>query len=225
MAVAIALLWKDVRCEMRNGSILLPLVAQTILVVSLLGLGVAGFVGSAERLRALFHPIVWSVFLLSGALALLRVFESDRKAGVLQSCFIYEKDVVWVFLEKVIFLAGLLLLNHFVAATFLSMMFDVSIASILPEFCVLSILVTTGYSALGALVGAMLFQHALRNVLIPAVFLPLLFPFVLAVTEISVVLAESGSLLQAGNWLTLVFALTFFYLICGVLFFESAVRQ
>ncbi|MCI5066062.1 heme exporter protein CcmB [bacterium] len=219
------ILQKDLRSEFRSGVQIFPLLTLSILLSTFLGLGVTESIGDREQLIALFHPLVWGIFLVSGAVNIMRTFESDREAQTLRALFLFQRSLVEFYLAKVSFIFLLCLGNHLISTLFLAALLDIPLWEWMSSYLILSIVVTFAYSALAALIGGVMIQQAHRAVLFPLTFLPLLFPLFFAVAEISTSLSAGTGVLGAGNWFSLVIALGTLYLVGGVTLFESAARE
>ncbi|MCB0331608.1 MAG: heme exporter protein CcmB [Bdellovibrionales bacterium] len=221
----LALLVKDLRTELRSGALFLPYLTVTLLLATFLGLGIATFV-SDERLRHfLFHPIVWSIFLLSGSISLIRVFESDREAGTLRALTLFNLSPTLFYIAKIVFMVMLLIINHLIAALLVAALLDVPLLPWMRGFFVLSVAVVFVYAALAAFIGGFISAHSQRHILFPLVFLPLLFPLFFAVLEVSFSMAAGAGIFGAASWFALIVGLGTVYLVVGILLFDVAVRD
>lgn len=219
------LLKKDFFIEMRTGYQFLPFVTVSILLASFLGLGASSFVSDRALLAFLFHPLAWSIFLLSGAMTLIRVFESDREASTVRVLRVLNRSMTSYYLAKIIFLSVLFTVNHLIASFFLAGFLQVSLSNWIWSYLAITLIVSLSYSALGAFLGGFISQHSHRHILQPLVFLPLLFPLFFAVLEVSGSIAAGTGLLGAGNWLSLIVGLGTLYLLVGINLFDAVVRE
>lgn len=225
MRHALTLLQKDLQLEFRSGAQILPLLTVSVLLVSFLALGIGALVTEEELRRELFHPILWSVFILTGSMSLLRVFEADRGAKTLSACHVFDISATAFYLSKVFFVSILLFGNTVFSSLLLAALLDVSLLPHWNSLLILLGIVTIGYSALGCFLAGLVLEHQHRQILFPLILLPLLFPLFFGVIEISLVIFTAGGLLSVGGWLSLVIALATTYLLIGVSLFEVVVRN
>ncbi|NBW40596.1 hypothetical protein EBR25_06250 [bacterium] len=225
MRHSFALFKKDLQLELRSGAQLFPLLTVSVLLVVFFALGIGALVHDQELRRELYHPILWSIFILTGSMSFLRVFESDREAKMLSGCFVFGISPTSFYLSKVIFITGLLFGNTLFSAVLLAALLDVSLSEHWQSLILLLGLVTVGYSALGSFLTGLILEHQHRQILFPLIFLPLLFPLFFAVIEISLVIFTAGGLLSVGGWLSLLIGLATVYLLLGVLLFEVVTKN
>jgi ABC-type transport system involved in cytochrome c biogenesis permease component len=225
MKALLAILFKDLRIEFRTGSQALPFMSLSLILVTLFGLGVGSFITDHALREYLFHPIVWSIFLVTGSVTIMRIFESDREAHTVQALFLFGLSPLSYYFAKVLFLVLLLLGNQLLSSLLLSSLLRVPLISSFGGFSILTVLVSVGYAALGAFLGGFFVQYHQRYILFPLVFLPLLFPLFFAVLEVSFSIASGAGALAEGGWLSLIVALMTTYLVLGVLLFEVVVRE
>jgi ABC-type transport system involved in cytochrome c biogenesis permease component len=225
MRHVLTLLRKDLQLELRSGAQILPLLTVSILLVSFLALGIGALVTEEEIRRELFHPILWSVFIVTGSMSLLRVFEADRGAKTLSACFVFDVSATAFYLSKVLFVSILLFGNTVFSSLLLAALLDVSLLSHWYSLLVLLGIVTIGYSALGCFLAGLVLEHQHRQILFPLILLPLLFPLFFGVIEVSLVIFTASGLLSVGGWFSLIIALTTTYLLIGVSLFEIVARN
>lgn len=225
MRDVLSLLRKDLQLEFRSGAQILPLLTVSILLVAFLGLGIGALVTEGEMRRELFHPILWSIFIVTGSMSLLRVFEGDRGAKTLSACFVFDISATAFYLSKVLFVSILLFGNTVFSSLLLGALLDVSLLPHWHSLFILLGVVTIGYSALGCFLAGLVLEHQHRQILFPLILLPLLFPLFFGVIEVSLVIFTVGGMLSVGGWLSLIIALATTYLLIGVSLFEVVVRN
>jgi ABC-type transport system involved in cytochrome c biogenesis permease component len=220
-----AIIYKDFALEKRSGTLLIPLLAQSILVVSILGLGVTTFIIDERTLRFLFHPLIWAILLLNASILVTRIIEVDFRAGLTAAFQVLQKPLWAYFLARWLTIFILLFISHVASSLILAMFLKVPIFSWLPSYLILSLLTISAYSAVAALLGSISARQSNRFILLPLISLPLLFPLFFAVLELSLSISIGTGLLGAGGWLSMIIALTAGYIVLGVLLIDNVVQE
>lgn len=220
-----AIIYKDATLELKSGAHLVPLIAQSILLVTFLGLGSGSFLSDERTLSLLFHPIIWAILILCGALTINRVFESDLKAGTTRGFLLYGAPLYTFYLAKCLFCTVIISLSHIISSLLLSILLNVSLTDFFFDYIILSILVITAYSGITTLLASITLNHSNRFMILPLISLPLLFPLFFSVLEVSLSISIGNGLAGAGGWLSLIIALAATYLILGILLIDSVVKE
>ncbi|MEW6298436.1 MAG: heme exporter protein CcmB [Thermodesulfobacteriota bacterium] len=215
-----ALLWKDVRLELRTKERLASLFVLALLIVF-----VFVFALSPERLRSpeVSAALLWVALVFAGMLGLQRAFLVEQERGCLSGVLLCPFDPGAVFLAK--FLGNVLSLTLVsvlvtpVTLLSLEVRFSWSLLA-LPAVVLLGII---GFSAVGTLFAAMAVRTRAREVLLPVMLLPLLTPLLIAAVEVTgAVLAGAA---WPGVWVRVLLAFDVIFVITGWLIFSQIVRE
>ena len=93
------------------------------------------------------------------------------------------------------------------------------------EFIVVSVLTVIGYSALSTVVAAITSTSRLKNLLLPLLLIPMLFPLFFASVELTTQLMEAKSLAYDGFWFSLLLVLDLVYVVIGVVTYDALICE
>ena len=210
-----AMVWKDLLLEFRSRDIVVSALLFGFLVVVVFNFALRV---TPERITQLAPAILWVSFTFAGTLAMSRAFVREREQGGLEGLLLAPVSRDAIFLSKAL-------------VSFLFML--VIEAALLPAFAVLLnftaftwalvaaiLLATLGFATVGTLFSAMAVQTKSREVMLPALFFPLILPVLIGAVEVSG--AAMGGAATAGalsRWLPLMAVFdALFLVICPWIF-------
>ena len=169
---ALAVAAKDLRTEIR-GKELLPALVQFV-VLSLLIANFAFDLGSAPP-AAVGPGVLWLVVTFVGLLAFGRAFAAEKEQGTLEAMLMTPAGPVAVFFGKALAAALTLIAVEVVLLPGVAIFIG---APMNLEVMMTMLVATFGISALGSLVSALAAETTARELLLPALALPVWLPFV-----------------------------------------------
>lgn len=172
MRVAVAVARKDLRSEARSRE-LLPALGQ----FAVLALLIANFAFDLEEGGTRIAPgVLWLAITFAGLLAFGRAFAGERDQGSLEPMLLTPASRAAIFLGKAGAAAALLSACELVMVPALGIFFNIPVLSV--GLAATLVLATVGMAGLGCLFAAIAAQTRARDVLLPALALPLWLPFV-----------------------------------------------
>ncbi len=172
LRVAAAVARKDLRSEARSRE-LLPALAQ----FAILALLIANFAFDVETGGARIAPgVLWMAVTFAGLLAFGRTFAGEREQGSLEPMLLTPASRAAIFLGKAAAAAALLSACELVMVPALGIFFNIPVLSL--GLAATLVLATVGMAGLGCLFAALAAQTRARDLLLPALTLPLWIPFV-----------------------------------------------
>ncbi len=215
-----ALLWKDLRIELRTKE-----GVSSLLVLGLLIILVFAFALGPERVQGeeLGAALLWVALLFAGMLGIQRTFLIEQERGCFSGLLLCPLERSTIFLAKMLgnllFLALVQVALIPVAVLFLGLP-AVRAFLFLPLVLFRGLL---GFSALGTLFSAIAIKTRAREVMLPLLLLPLLVPLILAAVKVSsAVLAGTG---WGGVWLRILVAFDVIFVVAGWLLFEEVLQE
>src|SRR5438128_11297987 len=168
-----AILWKDIRCELRS--------KQTWMGMGLFALLVLVIFNFAVDLRvdnkaAIAPGVLWVAFVFASLLGLGRTIAAEREKGSLDRLLLCPVNRKAIYLAKL--LGNLLFIGvvEIVALPIFAALFDVPLFGAL---LLIVILGTLGIAAIGTLFSAMAAETSARELLLPVLVFPLIVPVVI----------------------------------------------
>jgi heme exporter protein B len=218
LAQVLAILWKDIRCELRS--------KQTWMGVGLFALLVLVIFNFAFDLRvdnkaAIAPGVLWVAFVFASLLGLGRTIAAEREKGSMDRLSLCPVDRKAIYLAKL--LGNLLFIGvvEIVALPVFAALFDVPLfaGTLLP----IVLLGTLGIATVGTLFSAMAAATRARELLLPVLVFPLIVPVV-----ISAVRATGSLMAPALNeppWIGLMAAFDIIFLSISMLTFEFVIEE
>lgn len=221
MSVVAAILWKDLVTEWRSGARVLAMLVFSLLVVVAFHFALPS--GTGESIQANAAGLLWVAYIFAALLGLNRSFAQELENDALAGLALAPVDRGMVFLGKA--LANVLLTGAVQAITafVFALVFDLDWWAKAPELAVMLALGTLGICSVGTLFSAMAVRTRFREVLLPILLLPTLFPVLAgAVRGTSSVIAGEGIPFEAVQLLVVVDGI---YWIVSFLIFEYVLDE
>src|SRR6266571_2822850 len=218
LAQVFAILWKDIRCELRS--------KQTWIGMGLFALLVLVIFNFAFDLRvdnkvSVAPGALWVAFVFASLLGLGRTIAAEREKGLMDRLLLCPVDRKAIYLAKL--LGNLLFIGvvELVALPVFAALFNVPLfaGSLLP----IVLLGTLGIASVGTLFSAIASATQARELLLPLLIFPLIVPVV-----IGAVRATGALMVPAANeppWLGLITAFDVIFLSISMLTFEFVIEE
>lgn len=221
LRVASAVLWKDLKIEMRTRDAVSAAFVFAILVLVVFNFALGGDTPEMRRLAAGFF---WVAFAFSGTLALNRSAAIERESGAGRAMALAPVDAGGIYLGK--FFANTI----FLAATQLAVLplfvifFDVTVAPGRAGWLAASfILGAIGFAAPGTLFSVVAANTRMRELMLPLLFIPVSVPALIAAVETTSF--ALGGIDNATFWFKLLVVYDVVFVTASVLVFEYALEE
>ena len=214
MSVLLAILWKDLVTEWRSRDRVVAMLLFSMLVVMTFHFAGAG--GSADRSSA--PGLLWVAYIFAALLGLNRSFALELDNDALSGLAMAPHDRGFIFLGKAIANFVLIGIVQAVTALVFSLAFDLDLWGVAGPLAGVVALATVGICCAGTLFSAMAVRTRFREVLLPILLLPALFPVLSAAVRGTSELLTTGSVPFEAIQLLLV--VDGIYLIVSFLSFE-----
>ncbi len=202
MRVLLAILWKDLVTEWRSRDRVIAMLVFSLLVVIVYHFALPAGTGS----EVLVHTpgLLWVVFVFAALIGLNRAFAMELENDALSGLALVPVDRGWVFAGKAVSTALLLSIVQALAAAAFALVFDVDLSSRALALAGVFALGTLGIAPVGTLLAAMAVRTRFREVLLPILLLPALFPVLAGAVEGTAEVLRDGSPAFASVQLLLV---------------------
>ncbi len=214
----LAILWKDIRCELRSKQTWIGMGLFALLVLVIFNFA---FDLRVDNKAAIAPGVLWVAFVFAGLLGLGRTIAAEREKGSMDRLLLCPVDRKAIYLAKL--LGNLLFIGvvEIVALPVFAALFNVPLfaGALLP----IVLLGTLGVAAIGTLFSAMAAATRARELLLPVLVFPLIVPVVIAAVR------ATGSLIVAAAneppWLGLITAFDVIFLSMAMLMFEYVIEE
>ena len=213
----LAILWKDIRCELRSKQTWTSMGLFALLVLVIFNFA---FDLRVDNKAAIAPGALWVAFIFASLLGLGRTIAVEREKALMDRLLLCPVDRKAVYLAKL--LGNLLFIGvaELVALPVFAALFNIPLFG---ELLPIVLLGTLGIAAIGTLFSAIAAATQARELLLPILVFPLIVPVV-----ISAVRATGNLMAPAINeppWLGLITAFDVIFLSVAMLTFEFVVEE
>jgi heme exporter protein B len=190
--VLLAVLWKDLVTEWRSRDRVIAMLLFSLLVVVVFHFALPE--GTGREIQSNAPGLLWVAYIFAAIIGLNRAFALELENDALSGLALAPVDRGWVFLGKALANFALIGLVELATACIFALVFDLDLLSRAPALAVVVALGTAGICAVGTLFSAMSVRTRFREVLLPILLLPALFPVLAGAVEGTAQVLEVGGL-------------------------------
>jgi heme exporter protein B len=218
LAQVFAILWKDIRCELRSKQTWIGMGLFALLVLVIFNFA---FDLRVDNKASVAPGALWVAFVFASLLGLGRTIAAEREKGSMDRLLLCPVNHKAIYLAKL--LGNLLFIGvvELVALPVYAALFDVPLfaSSLIP----IVLLGTLGVAVIGTLFSAMAAATRARELLLPILVFPLIVPVVIAAVR-----ATATLLAPVANdppWLGLIVAFDIIFLSISMLTFGYVIEE
>ncbi len=212
-----AILWKDIRYELRSKQTWLGMGMFALLVLVIFNFT---FDLRVDTVAAVAPGALWVAFIFASLLGLGRTIVAERERGSMDRLLLCPVDRRAIYLAKLLGNVLFIGVVEIVALPVFAALFNVPLFGSMPLIVLLG---TLGIASIGTLFSAMAAATEARELLLPIIVFPLIVPVV-----ISVVRATQQLLAPVANqppWLGLLVAFDIIFLSVSTLTFQYVIEE
>ncbi len=214
----LAILWKDIRCELRSKQTWMGMGLFALLVLVVFNFA---FDLRVDNKAAIAPGVLWVAFVFASLLGLGRTIAVEREQGSMDRLLLCPVDRKAIFLAKL--LGNMLFIGvvEVVALPVFAALFNIPLFS--GPLLLIVLLGTLGIATIGTLFSAMAAATRARELLLPILVFPLIVPVV-----IGAVRATATLIIPAANeppWPSLIAAFDVIFLSLSMLMFEYVIEE
>jgi heme exporter protein B len=213
----LAILWKDIRCELRSKQTWMSMGLFALLVLVIFNFA---FDLRVDNKAAIAPGVLWVAFVFASLLGLGRTIGAERERGLMDRLLLCPVDRKAIYLAKL--LGNLLFIGvvELVALPMFAALFNIPLFG---ELLPIVLLGTLGIAAIGTLFSAIAAATEARELLLPILVFPLIVPVVIGAVR------ATGSLMAPAvnepPWLGLITAFDVIFLSVAMLTFGFVVEE
>lgn len=194
-----AIVWKDIRAELRTKDIFSSMFVFALLTVIVFNFA---FELRVPAMKMVVPGIVWIAISFAGTLGLNRAFVIEQDRGSLAGLLLAPVDRAAIYFGK---LLGNLLFMFVVEIIILPLvMIFYNLSLLTPAHLLVLLLGTYGFAAVGTIFSAIAVNTRAREVMLPILLFPVLLPVLIAGVKMTGALLDGETLSTLGNWLQIV---------------------
>ncbi len=216
MSTTFAILWKDLVTEWRSRDRIMAMLLFSLLVVVVFHFALPS--GTRNGIEENAAGLLWVAYVFAANIGLNRSFALELENDALSALALAPGERGWIFLGKALANFTLIGIVEAITAFAFAIAFDLDLLSKAPQLAGVVALGTLGICCAGTLFSAMSVRTRLREVLLPILLLPALFPVLAgAVAATRDLIVEGSATFEA---IQLLFVIDGIYLVVSFLGFE-----
>ncbi|MFZ2357712.1 MAG: heme exporter protein CcmB [Anaerolineae bacterium] len=215
-----AIVWKDVRAELRTKDIL-----SSMLVFAGLSVLIFQFAFDlrADNVRLVLPGVLWIAITFAGVLGLNRSFILEQDRGSLEGLLLAPVDRSAIYFGKLIGNLLFIFVVELLLLPLMTVLFNVWLLS--PALILVLVLGTLGYAAVGTLFAALSINTRAREVMLPILLFPVMIPVFVAGVQAVSRLLDGDSLADIMRWVQLLVAYDAIFIAAAMLLFDYVVEE
>lgn len=217
-----AIVWKDIRAEIRTKEIF-----SSMFIFSLLVLVIFNF--SIDLLEVnpldIAQGVLWIAFTFSGILGLNRSFLFEKENDCLQGLMLTPIDRSAIYLGKMIGNLIFMLIMEAIAVPIFVVLFNIGIYDKIISLAIVLILGTLGFVTVGTLFSAMSVNIKAREVMLPILLFPIVVPLIIASVKSTGAILTGKPFDDIISWLKLIAVFDVVFLVVSFLSFEYIIEE
>lgn len=213
-----AILWKDVRCELRSRQVWMGMGLFALLVLVIFNFA---FDLRVDNLVAVAPGALWIAFVFASMLGLGRTLSAEQDRGSMDRLLLCPVDRKAVYLAKLLGNILFIVAVEIVAVPAFAVIYNVPIITSMLIPVVLA--GTIGIASVGTLFSAVAANTHAREVLLPLLIFPLIVPIVIGAVKATQALISPVA--NDPPWLGLILAFDVIFLSLSALTFQYVVEE
>ena len=212
---------KDITLEVRtkvNVNAML-FFAGTVLLIFSFALG-----PDPARLQSVAPGLLWLTFIFAGLLAVGRSYALESENGAFEGLLLTANNRSAIYAGKLCGAAAVMIFIEAVILPLMAVFYNIDLWSSIPALLVVGVLGTLGFSAIGALYGALTMTLRTREVLLPLLMLPVTVPVVLGAVKATTYIL-SGQYRDVWLWIEVLVAFDIVFITAGLMLYDGAVGE
>ncbi|MDC0358943.1 heme exporter protein CcmB [Oligoflexia bacterium] len=220
-----ALIKKDLALEFRTKETFVLMLTLSLLLAVVVSCGVSSAFLDAATVEKCFPVFVWLTFIFSATVSIGRSYEYELEHMGIEGLIQAGASAYQIYFSKVLSNFSIVFVGHCFTVCALSVLLDVEVLPILAELMLLSVFVIAAYSALSTILAAMSSTSRLKNMLLPLILLPLLFPIFFGALETTSHLLAYKSIDFQSLWFSLLIGLNVVYIVLGINLYDFVIKE
>lgn len=216
----LAIVWKDVRAELRTKDIL-----SSMLVFAGLSVLIFQFAFDlrADNVRLVLPGVLWIAITFAGVLGLNRSFILEQDRGSLEGLLLAPVDRSAIYFGKLIGNLLFIFAVELLLLPLMTVLFNVWLLT--PALLLVLALGTVGYAAVGTLFAALSINTRAREVMLPILLFPVMVPVFVAGVQAVSELLDGETLAGIARWIQLLLAYDAIFIAAAMLLFDFVVEE
>jgi len=215
-----AVLWKDLRIELRSKDIFTSMAVFAVLAVMIFNFA---FELRVPDKTVVIPGVLWVTITFSGVLGLGRSFISEKDRGSIAGLLLAPVDRSAIYFGKMLASLLFILVVEAFLLPLMVVFFNTNFLSL--PLLLLLFLGTLGFAAVGTIFSGLAVNTRTREILLPVLLFPVMLPVLMAGIRATIGLMEGDSMADMMKWFNLVIFFDILYIVLAYLTFDYVVEE
>ncbi len=220
LSVVWAVLWKDLRIELRSKDVFTSMAVFAVLSVMIFNFA---FELRVPDKTVVIPGVLWVTITFSGVLGLGRSFISEKDRGSIAGLLLAPVDRSAIYFGKMLASLLFILVVEAFLLPLMVIFFNTNFLS-LPLLLIL-FLGTLGFAAVGTIFSGLAVNTRTREILLPVLLLPVMLPVLMAGIRATIGFIEGDTLADMMKWFNLILFFDVLYIVVAYLTFDYVVEE
>jgi heme exporter protein B len=215
-----AIVWKDIRAELRTKDIFSSMFVFALLAVIIFNFA---FELRVPDMRMVAPGIIWVAITFAGTLGLNRAFVIEQDKGSMAGLLLAPIDRSAIYFGKMLSSLLFMLVVEVILLPLVMVFFNLPLLT--GQHLLVLLLGTYGFAAVGTVFSGIAVNTRAREVLLPILLFPVVLPVLIAGVKLTGALLDGESLSSLSNWLRLIAIYDVTFTIVAYLTFGFVVEE
>ncbi len=220
LQVVWAILWKDLRIELRSKDVFTSMAVFAVLAVMIFNFA---FELRVPDKTVVIPGVLWVTVTFSGVLGLGRAFISEKDRGSIAGLLLAPVDRSAIYFGKMLASLIFILVVEAFLLPLMVVFFNTNFLS-LPLLLIL-FLGTLGFAVVGSIFSALAVNTRTREILLPVLLFPIMLPVLMAGIRATIGFMEGDTMADMMKWFNLIFFFDILYIVVAYLTFDYVVEE
>jgi len=220
MKAMLAVVWKDLKAEMRSREVISAMLIFALLVVLIFNFALELEAGTRASITS---GVLWATFTFAGTLGLNRSMAQENDRGCMDGLLMAPVDRSAIYMGKVIGNLVFMVAVEIVVIPVFSLLYNVNLIN--AGLILVVLLGSIGYIAVGTLLASMAVQTRTRDMLLPILLFPVVIPLIVAAVKASSGFIQALPMAEIQPWLNLLIVYDVVFLTVAWMVFDFVVEE
>ena len=220
MRALLAVIWKDLRAELRSREMLSAMLVFALLVIFIFNFALELDVKTRSTVTA---GVLWVTFIFAGQLGLNRSMAIEKDRGCLDGLLLAPVDRTAIYFGKMLSNLVFMLIVAAIVLPVYSILYNTNLFN--PGLLAIVFLGSLGYVSVGTLLAAMTVQARTRDILLPILLFPVVIPILVAAVKASEGFLAGTPYPELSYWVNLIIVFGVVFTSVAFMVFEYIVQE
>jgi heme exporter protein B len=215
-----AIVWKDLRAELRSKELVSSMVVFAILVILIFNFALELNRTAREDVAA---GVLWVTTVFTGTLGLNRSLAQEKDRGSLDGILLAPVDRSVLYFGKALGNLLFILIVEAIILPVFTILFNVVMVQ--PLVLLVVVLGAIGYAGVGTLLASLAVHSRSRDVMLPILLFPVAVPLLIAAVRATSGVLTAADWDQVGPWINLLLVYDVIFVAVALMLFEYVVEE